>query len=376
MKKSYFRLMAFLFLFILFFLANSFIFHVLTQQFLDVLLLVLIVFSYFLFGVEKDRHRYRKDIVLEIFITLISFFLLYYVLGIFTSFARGENYFTVSRFFQFVFPLIIYILLKEFLRYQLVMKASESKILMGFVCFFFIVMDNTIPFSAHVFQFNREIFLLVALTFLPSITENILCTYLGFHFGYFPSICYLFIVKLYPYLLPIVPNPNEYFYSLIFLLLPTIVLFRVKKWLSNDRTEEVIVERFKKIKLEMITYLGAGILMAILVYAVSGYFRYYTVAVASGSMEKLLSKGDVVIVDQKEKQFQQGDVIAYRYNGVVIVHRIYRIVDVDDGYFIYTKGDANANPDRWKITKDEVVGLVKFKIPLLGYPTVLLNEMW
>lgn len=50
--------------------------------------------------------------------------------------------------------------------------------------------------------------------------------------------------------------------------------------------------------------------------------------------------------------------------------------DKNGEYFIYTKGDANSNYDEYKITKDMIIGVVKFKIPLLGYPTVLLNEKW
>ena len=45
-------------------------------------------------------------------------------------------------------------------------------------------------------------------------------------------------------------------------------------------------------------------------------------------------------------------------------------------YFIYTKGDANRNPDNYKITKDMILGVVNCKIPYIGKPTVLLNEYW
>ena len=108
----------------------------------------------------------------------------------------------------------------------------------------------------------------------------------------------------------------------------------------------------------------------------SGYFRYYAIAVASGSMEPKISKGDVVIVDKKYSGINVGDVLAYKYDGKVIVHRIYRIVNNDNEYYIYTKGDANNDYDKYKITNDMFVGVVKFKIPIIGYPTVLLNERW
>lgn len=46
---------------------------------------------------------------------------------------------------------------------------------------------------------------------------------------------------------------------------------------------------------------SSSFLVVILIYFVSGYFRYYAIAIASGSMETLISKGDVVIVDKEYK---------------------------------------------------------------------------
>ena len=376
MKKSYIKLFLFFSIISFLFFLNSFVLKFFSLSYLCLFLIFLIFIEYFLFGFEKNRRRYDKDIILEIIIILISFFLLYYLFGIVIGFAKVKNYFTILSIFKFIVPMIFYIILKEFLRYQLSMKSSESKILLVFVCILFIFMDNTIAFASHTLGFNKETFLLVAVTFLPTITENILCSFLTLKFGYLPSICYLLIMKLYRYFLPIVPNPNEYLYSLIFLLLPIFVLFCIKSWLSKDKTESVVLESYKKRKNEIVIYIPIIILIIILVYFISGYFKYYAVAVASGSMEPVISKGDIVIVNQKFENLSNKDIIAYKYEGRIIVHRIYKIVNVDNDYYVYTKGDANSSFDRYKITKDMVIGVVKFKVPLIGYPTVLLNENW
>ena len=93
-------------------------------------------------------------------------------------------------------------------------------------------------------------------------------------------------------------------------------------------------------------------------------------------MEPKISKGDVVIVDKIYNEIKVGNVLAYNHDGKIIVHRIYRIVNNNSEYFIYTKGDANNDYDKYKITEDMIVGIVKFKIPIIGYPTILLNERW
>ena len=374
MKKSYIKLIIFSFAFILFFLLNSLKFQFLNQTILNIILILLLGLTYFLFGFEKNRKRYWKDIVLEIIIILISFFLMYYLLGILIGFAKTKNYLTITSFKKFIFPIFIYIILKEYLRYQLVMKASEEKKLIYLICIFFIALENTVPFSIHPLSFNQEMFLFLALTFIPSVTENILCTYLTLNFGYIPGIVYLLIIKLYFYILPLIPNPNEYIYSMVFFLLPVFVLFRIKSWQQKDRTNPI--EREQQNKSGLIYYLPSLIITIVLVYFVSGYFKYYAIAIASNSMSPCFYKGDVVIINQKYQNLNQGDIIAFKYEGTVIVHRIHQMIKTKNEYFIYTKGDANHNPDNYKITKDMILGVVKCKIPYIGKPTVLLNEYW
>ncbi len=376
MKKSYIRIIVLTFTFSLFLLLNCFKLKLLGQNELNIILLLSLGAECFALGFEKDNHRYSKDITLEIIIILMAFFLLYYLSGLLIGYARNTNYLSISSFLNIILPIIFYILIKEFLRYQFLMKASESKFLIIIVCVFFIIIDNTIAFSSHIICFNKETFLLVALTFLPSISENILCSYLGLKFGYKPSIVYLLVINLYKYLLPIIPNPNEYVYSVVFLVLPIIILVKIINWFKSDRTEEIITQGYNHGKKDFLILFFLSILTCVLIYTVSGYFRYYAIAVASGSMEPKISKGDVVIVDKKYSGINVGDVLAYKYDGKVIVHRIYRIVNNDNEYYIYTKGDANNDYDKYKITNDMFVGVVKFKIPIIGYPTVLLNERW
>ena len=376
MKKSYIKLIIYLFFFSLLFILNDFIFKFLSQITINILLIILLITTYWIFGFEKDRHRYTKNIILEIIIVLITFFLLYYLSGIIIGYAKIDNYYNINSIIKIILPLIIYIILNELLRYQLLVKSSESKYLIYIVLIFFIIMDTTITLSNHTVGFNKETFLIIALTVLPSITENILCTYLSLNFGYKPAIVYLLIINLYSYLIPIIPNPNEYIYSLIFLLLPLYILKHIKKWLSKDRVNGIEDEDINDKKNNIYGYIPLIITTIILVYFVSGYFKYYAIAIASGSMEPNISKGDVVIVNKSIKSLKEGDIIAYNYENKVVVHRIYKIINNEDEYYIYTKGDANESYDRYKIDKSMLIGTVKYKIPLIGYPTVLLNEIW
>ena len=114
-----------------------------------------------------------------------------------------------------------------------------------------------------------------------------------------------------------------------------------------------------------------------MVYFTSGYFKYFALAIASGSMEPVIHKGDIVIVEKVEDKYdrlKEGQTLVYKYNNVVIVHRIVKIVKRDGKYIFFTKGDANNSADNYEIPEENIIGITNFKIPYLGYPTIWLNE--
>lgn len=375
MKKSYIKLLILSLLTILLCTINAFFIKKLTTISLITIIAVLLIITKITLGFEKDRHRYSKDISLEIIISLFIFFLLFYLSGLLIGYAKTNNYLTGNALQNIVIPLIIYLIVKEYLRYSLITKSSENLALVILMTITFIFLDNTIPFAISGVTFSKRTFLLFALTFLPSLTENILCSWITYHFGFKPSLIYVLIIKLYPYLLPIIPNPNEYIYSIIFFLLPIVILFKLRKWLTMDRVNEEVERSRKK---QLWPYIPLTIIVITLVYFVSGYFKYYAVAIATGSMVPTINKGDVVIVNKQftEDDLETGAVIAYKYGGKVIVHRINDLIKKDKTIIIYTKGDANNDIDGWKVTPDMIIGIVKKKVPAIGFPTIWLNERW
>ena len=53
---------------------------------------------------------------------------------------------------------------------------------------------------------------------------------------------------------------------------------------------------------------------------------------------------------------------------------MHRVIEVNDNTF-KTKGDNNDEEDAWVVNKKDIIGITKVRIPLLGYPTVWLNEL-
>ena len=194
-------------------------------------------------------------------------------------------------------------------------------------------------------------------------------------------IIYLLILTLYEYVMPFVPAPNEYLKSIIYVFLPVIVLFRVIKVSSKYSDDEEYLSRNYNKKSIFILLVIPILITSFLVYFVSGYFKYYAIAIASGSMRPEFDRGSVVVIERIDKKYdnydeiKKGEIIAFRIEDKVVVHRLVNIVNADDEVFYYTKGDANKKQDNYTVEKSDIIGIVKIKVPYIGYPTVWLSEL-
>ncbi|MBR6690954.1 MAG: signal peptidase I [Bacilli bacterium] len=373
MKKSYKKMLLFQIIIFFIFLLNSFVSNILGgYNFVVFLLLSLVIFK-FVFGFEKDRHRYTKDILFEVIIFLLIYFVFIYLLGVIIGFAKTGDYYNWYGLTTFILPLTLTIILKEILRYMILKKSEGNKLLLIISIIIFTFLDVTEAIYYNKFDSGYNIFIFIALSLFPAISSNIVFTYITKKTGYKPIILYLLITRLYVYLIPIVPDLNEYLTSIVGLILPIILLTRVYQFFEKEKDADV--ERdYKKKNLGSIII--PAVLMVVIVYFTSGYFHYYALAIASGSMDPKIKKGDVVIVekiDDKYDTLEVGQVIAFKHSGVVVVHRLINIIEEDGHYYFYTKGDANKTEDNYVVEEEMVIGTVNLAIPYVGLPTVWLN---
>ena len=103
-------------------------------------------------------------------------------------------------------------------------------------------------------------------------------------------------------------------------------------------------------------------------------FRFTSLAIGSTSMQGSLNKGDIVIIDKKERNFKKGDIIAFKEDGKLVVHRVIKVYDETNKMY-QTKGDANNKRDAQIVTKKSSFGKVVFRVRWLGWPTIALSEL-
>jgi signal peptidase len=95
---------------------------------------------------------------------------------------------------------------------------------------------------------------------------------------------------------------------------------------------------------------------------------YQVYTVLSGSMRPAYAEGDLLYVEPvKPSQVTVNDPITFVLNEklTVATHRVVRI-DRENQLF-YTKGDANGTEDTDPVHFNNLIGVPRFSVPLLGY---------
>lgn len=114
------------------------------------------------------------------------------------------------------------------------------------------------------------------------------------------------------------------------------------------------------------------LLLIVTAVAAPQIFGMHVYTVLSPSMMPEIPVGSAVYV--REEPFERirvGDVVTYR-SGAGNVYVTHRVVEKDEAeQALVTKGDANETPDgRW-VHKAELMGVVRFFVPYLGYAATL-----
>jgi signal peptidase I len=118
-----------------------------------------------------------------------------------------------------------------------------------------------------------------------------------------------------------------------------------------------------------------SVLGLVLAVNIGPRFGHELVVIRGGSMEPAIHLGSVTEVSQvRPADLRPGDVVMLKEtSGVLVSHRITRVLQLPDGLYIETKGDANASVDPVLVPVSQVVGRVDLAIPGLGYLFYLLS---
>lgn len=130
------------------------------------------------------------------------------------------------------------------------------------------------------------------------------------------------------------------------------------------------MERIKKILFTVVVVL----LVMIMAYNVYNFFSinilkknlatvggYGVLEVVSGSMEPTIHIGDMIVINTKDRDFKNRDIITFvdESDGSFVTHRI---IEIDDNKIV-TKGDNNDSKDDGFLSEENIIGTYQFRIP-------------
>lgn len=316
----------------------------------------------------------------------VTFVLLGWSLG-FVSNVYALNWASILRLFL---PMIAMIVLAEIWRGQMLEKGKNSRTVIIVTTLVLTFVGMVVVLPSYSFGDVKAWFDGVVTLILPGLLTNILLSIIAYYYDYRINIAYRLLMELPIYVLPIYPDVSPY---LGILLQTFLVMVLVGILLANRSRRSVATElaynrpeRAKRILntreqngRKLAWGVGGGALLLVTVlYAglMSGLFKYYFLAIGSGSMMPKIARGDLVLVE-KNRQYhdlKEGDILVYRHDDATVVHRIEEIREEDGRRSFITKGDANASADNWIVTEADVIGTVKGRLVGMGYPTIWLSE--
>lgn len=299
----------------------------------------------------------------------------YYVTGLFVGFTRTGYGLKADILLTLTVPIGIIIVATEILRYVL---CAQKGRLPGVFAYLICLLGDVIICSNLAGITNFSTFMdVVGLTLLPGLLYNLLYNYISLRYGWKPNLIFRGLTVWAFYLIPYGSAISDSLVAFINLMIPVATylfidtLFEKKRRYAlgkHSRVSRVITKVLAVIAL---------ILMIGTVMLVSNHFYYGAYVIATDSMTGELNKGDVAIFERYEDQFvQEGQVIVFEQNNTVIVHRVADIQIINGITHYYTKGDANEDLDAGFITEADIIGLVDYKLPFWGYPTLWLRSLF
>lgn len=342
---------------------------------LSILLITTLLISILVLGHEKNRQLYTKDVLMTIIIYCIMYYIIIYISGLWLGFLRSGYNLKLIGILRNTFPILIIIFAEEFLRYELIQKSKKNKFLIILTCILFVAVDSILVTHLYNLHTSAGLIKMLYASTLPLLSKNILLTYMAFKFGYKPTITYRLFMEIPTYILPIVPDIDVYVQTVLNLLFPAIIMYKLYNEFKKKKKDTSTRTHSKMQKIISVILILAII---VIVSLTSGIFKYYALAIGSESMEPKINKGDIVIVEKVTgddiKKLKEGEVLVYKHNDMVVVHRIVRVKEYNGAVYFNTKGDNNGEEDSWTISEELVIGKAILKIPYLGVPTVWLNE--
>jgi len=310
---------------------------------------------------------------------MIGFFqmVLFIVGGLFTGFGKSPYSFTPTGILTNLLFVAAMLFGMEFSRAWLVNHLGRKHVFLALASVAIIYTLLSVPLT-QLTGLRLEVGSIdfINSTFLPSLAENLLTTFLALLGGPIPALLYRGILQAFWWFSPVLPDLPWMFKGLIGTALPIVGLVLMNSLYSPQ------AKRKKAIRAESGSITGwiiTTVAAVGIIWFTVGLFPFQPALVGSGSMEPKMYPGDVVIIAKvPADNVELGDIIQFRVpEEVTIMHRVIEIQETEEGGKLFiTKGDANDKPDSEPVIPQNVVGKAVLTIPKIGWASVAVKQFF
>ena len=334
---------------------------------------VLLTAAICMFGYHRDKH-YLKSYVSRIVISCVLMTIIVcFALGLLLDFTYSSFSLDIGHVFSNFIPILLISIATEVLRYVIFHTYYRKRTPVVIFTIITIVMNIVLVANPSTFADYESIFITICSTILPIIATEMLCSYLCYKIGLRPALVYKLCARLYPFVLPILPNLGTFIYAVTAIILPTMIfLFTNNLHLANRKDQRRIQKRN-----QLITTIPIVIVLLVVVALVAGIFKHQIIAIASDSMKPTFTRGDAVLVEKTTPdKIREDDILVFKHEGIIVTHRVKKIIADDDALRFITQGDNQEDVDAFTTEEHQVIGRVVGINRYIGYPTVWLNDLF
>lgn len=330
------------------------------------------IIAFFTIKKRKVESIDSKKVEMVLIFLAIIYLLVFYVLGLYFGYYKATYTFGLNTIIYQIIPMTFIIISSEILRNILLAQNVKLNKILTFTIM--VLLDIIIYYNVYDMTSYDKMLEIIGFSLFASISCNLLYNYISNKYGIKANIYYRLITILYIYIIPYIPNVFLFFRSILRMIYPYII-YQILEYTFSKNNMIVAVEDKRKNIISKIIFVVITIILAMLI---SCQFRYGILVIGSGSMTNTINKGDAVFFKQYKQQetIEIGQVIIFNKDDRKIVHRVVDIKKVNGETRYTTKGDANQENDDGYITQKDIIGLSKFKIGYIGYPSIWIRDIF
>lgn len=336
----------------------------------------LTIFLYFYTNNNHGRFFDKKTNLKTMLIILLLYIIINILLSLLFGLARNVMSLSFWSIIKNIWYFVVPIVGIEYARSYIVNYCPRNRLYMVVTITMFVFLELNFSTLFKGFATSKELFVYLSSTVAPAVFGSIAFSVLTWYGSYKLVLTFRLPVMLLRLLLPVLPNLDWFMTGVRDSVAPVLICVYFHQIL-RDKDESTVSKYRRK---SFLTYLPVIMIAAIMILFVGNAFAYKPVAVLSNSMVPVFGRGDLIIYHELNKEelkkLEVNDIILYKRDGQIIVHRIVeKYKELGEMYYI-TKGDANNAIDDKPVELSQILGRYSFSIKYIGYPSVGLYELF